>query len=437
MKKFGLWQATSLVVGNMVGAGILLIPASIAVYGSIGLLGWGVTCCGALTLAFIFSKLSQTNQKVGGPYTYTQMVFGDFMGFQMAWSYWISTWASNGAIAIGCTSYLSTLYPSITTNPVFALSVSLTAIWSLTALNILGIQSVGRFQLLSTFMKILPLILFGLIGLKYMNLSNILPLTPSKGLFPLEAIGASSAIIFYAFIGLESATIPSDSIKNAKSTIPKATLIGTIIAAFIYMGVNVSVMGIIPVEALATSTAPFADVLSKIFGSEAKILMGITGAILCYSTLNGWILLQGQIPMAAAQDRLFPAIFAKTNQKNVPIFGLVFSSLLITSILVISFTGGVLQQFTFIIALTNFSMLLPYLFSALAYFVLVWRRVIPLNKSGFIKHMGITLIGISYVLWAIYSLDKIYILMGTGLLIIGIPFYLMIKRESKPAEVKP
>ncbi|MBL0941995.1 MAG: amino acid permease, partial [Alphaproteobacteria bacterium] len=146
-RQLGLWRATSLVVGNMVGAGIFLLPASLGIYGGIGLLGWIFTAFGAICLALVFARLSHHFPRLGGPYAYSREAFGDFIGFQMAWSYWVANWVSNAAVAIAFVSYLSIFFPSLVTKPNHALLLAISTVWLLTFINIRGARSAGTVQL--------------------------------------------------------------------------------------------------------------------------------------------------------------------------------------------------------------------------------------------------------------------------------------------------
>ena len=89
-KSLGLWTCTALVIGNMVGSGIFLLPTSLAPYGSLSIIGWGMTAFGSLCLALVFARLSRLVPKAGGPYAYTRAGFGDFAAFWIAWGYWIA-----------------------------------------------------------------------------------------------------------------------------------------------------------------------------------------------------------------------------------------------------------------------------------------------------------------------------------------------------------
>ena len=361
-QKLGLWTSTSLVVGNMIGAGVFLMPAALAAYGSIGLLGWLFAAIGAFLLARVFSNLSQLMpQSDGGPYAFARRGFGDFAGFLVAWGYWISIWCANAAIVVSLISALSTFFPMLQTSPVLAIMVGLGTVWGLTWVNTLGIVTSGKVQFITTVLKILPLLIVAIAGLFYFKIDNLVPFNAS-GLSDLSAIQATASYTFYAFLGIECATIPSNSVENPEKTIPRATMLGTIVATIVYFGSTLSVMGMIPARNLKDSLTPFADAAVLIWGPNAAYWVSAGVAIAAFGALNGWIMIQGQVPYAIAKDALFPKIFAKTNRKGVPTWGIVIGSILLSFLVGMNYTKGLVEQFKFFDFIDNTEYLSPLYF---------------------------------------------------------------------------
>ncbi|MBW8860070.1 MAG: amino acid permease, partial [Caulobacter sp.] len=156
-RALGFWMCTALVVGNMIGSGVFMLPASLAPYGWNAVFGWLLTIGGALALAFVFAGLAREFPKAGGPYAYTQEAFGPLVGFMVAWSYWISLWVGNAAIATGAISYLSAIFPAIARVPGMHLLITLGAVWLLVGVNIAGARLAGGVQVATTVLKLLPL----------------------------------------------------------------------------------------------------------------------------------------------------------------------------------------------------------------------------------------------------------------------------------------
>ena len=178
-RSLGLWMATALVIGNMVGSGVFGLPASLASTGPISLLSWIFTGAGAILLALVFANLGRAYPETGGPYAYARRAFGDFAGFWTAWGYWIAAWAGNAAIATIFVSYASVFWPSLGTDNVLAFTLGLSVIWVLTLANCAGARESGIIQLVTTVLKFVPLLLIGLIGLFYMHAGNFTPFDPN------------------------------------------------------------------------------------------------------------------------------------------------------------------------------------------------------------------------------------------------------------------
>jgi APA family basic amino acid/polyamine antiporter len=424
--KLGVWTSTSLVVGNMIGAGVFLMPTALAAYGSISLVGWICATFGAFLLAKIFSNLSKLMpQADGGPYAYSREGLGDFAGFLVAWGYWISLWTTNAAIAVSLVSALSTFFPLLATSPLAAILTGLGAIWILTWINTLGIVASGIVQLVTTILKIIPLVVVAIGGLFFIKLTNFSPFNAS-GTSDFTAITATTAFTFFAFLGLECATIPSGSVANPEKTISRATMLGTGLAAIIYMLSTVSVMGMIPSVELSKSLTPFADAAVLMWGSSARYWVSAGVAIAAFGALNGWILIQGQIPYAISKDKLFPAVFGKVSSKGVPVLGIVIGSILVSMLMVMNYTKGLAEQFKFLILLTTITVLIPYLFSTAAYVLIKLQRKTTLRDNHWAGTILLSSLAFLFSLWAIAGSGQETVYWGFILQMAGLPFYVLI-----------
>jgi APA family basic amino acid/polyamine antiporter len=430
-KKLGFWMCTALVVGNMIGSGIFLLPASLAIYGGISILGWMITATGSILVALVFAKLTQMIPKAGGPYAYSRDAFGDFAGFLVAWGYWLSIVAANAAIAVAFVSYLTVFWPALSDNSLLAAFVALSSIWFLTYINIIGIRRAGMVQLVTTIIKIVPLLLIVIFGLFYIDFSNFTPFNIS-GESNMSAITATIALTLWAFLGLESSTVPAADVENAKVNIPRSTVIGTVFTAIIYILSTVVVMGIIPASQLATSTAPFADAAGIIWdSSSAGYIVGIGAIISCFGALNGWILLQGQIPLAASIDGIFPKVFSKVSKNGTPVSGLIFSSLLITVLMALNYTKGLVELFTFIILLATLTALIPYVFTSMAELMIFIKHPERFSGQKLLGSSVIAVFAFIYSIWAIAGSGQETVYWGFILLMCGIPIYVWVRWKQK------
>ena len=424
-KKIGLITSTALVVGNMIGAGIFILPASLSKYGGISLLGWVFTASGALILAKIFSNFSKIIvNKSGGPYLYSKQGFGDFIGFLVAWGYWISTWISNAAIAIAIIGGLSFFFPILQTNSVVAVSIGLSMIWFFTWINSKGMRTTGKIQVITTVLKLLPLVFVIIFGIFFFSLDNF-PEFNMTGESHFTSFSLVAALTLYAFLGLESASIPLENIHNPEKTVPKATMYGTIISTCIYIFSTIVLFGILPTETLQNSPAPFAEAGEIIGGKYTGYFIAIGAIISGMGALNGWILILAQIPMAAAKDEMFPMIFKRKNKKGVPILGLVIGSILSSVVMLMNFSENLVTQFTFIVNLTVLACLVPYLFVSASYAIVIIQN--KNHTNSIVKTVLLGLFGFLYSLWAIYGSSAEVVFYGLLLLLLGIPFYVFMQ----------
>jgi APA family basic amino acid/polyamine antiporter len=423
--KLGLWSSTSLVVGNMIGAGVFLMPAALASYGSISLLGWVFSAIGSFFLARVFSNLSKLMPSAtGGPYAYTRAGLGDFAGFLVAWGYWISVSCANAAITISLVSALSTFFPALAGNAVASVLTGLAAIWLLTWINSRGIVLSGKLQLITTGLKLIPLLIIALGGLFFIKSANFLPFNSSGGSM-LAAINATATFTMFAFVGIESASIPAGNIENPEKTIPRATVLGLSIATLVYVLGSVSVMGILSVPELKNSVTPFADAATVMFGNSAKYWVSAGIAIAAFGALNGWILIQGQVPYAIAKDKLFPAVFARENARKVPYIGIILNSILVSLFMMMNYTKGLVEQFRFLLLLSVLTVFIPYLFSTAAY-ILVRIQQKHLYPHKWRQAILLAVLAFAYSLWAIAGTGEKTVFYGFMLLMAGIPFYIWI-----------
>jgi APA family basic amino acid/polyamine antiporter len=419
-KTLGLGILIALVVGNMVGSGIFLLPSSLAQFGSISLLAWIFTSIGAILIAIVFSRLSILLPKAGGPYAYCREAFGGFVGFLIAYMYWIYSWVGNAAIATSMVSYLSYFFPVIATNNFISFSAIVALIWILTIINIMGVGKAGKLQVVTVVLKIIPLIAISFLGVAYIHPGNFAAfnLTHQSN---FAALSGSAILTLWALTGVESATVPAEHVINPKKNIPRATIIGTMIAIILYVMSTIVIMGIIPMQALATSTAPFADAAKMTIGTLGGAIIAIAAIISSVGALNGWILLQGQVPYAASKDKVFPAIFSGLSKYNTPVNSLIISSGFITILLIMNYQKSLIEKFTSIITLATIFILIVYCVTMVAEIVMLRQQKIVKN---FGRKITVNILAMIYIIWALYGCDRIELFHSVLLALTGIPIYL-------------
>ena len=411
----GFWSAVALVMGNMIGSGVFLLPASLAAYRGVSLIGWAISACGSVLLALVFARLAFQFPAGGGPYAYTRQAFGDVPGFLVAWGYWLSTVATLAALAVAFVGYLDPFIPAIVRAPAPAALLATLTMWLVIGVNVLGVAAAGRLQIVTTVLKMVPLVLVGIGGLFFFNAAAFtLPVSET----PLTAqITASVTLTLWAFLGLESATIPADSVRDPARTIPRATITGTLLAAVVYIVSTIGVMSLVPPGVLATSTAPFADGGRRLLGENAARIVALGAAVSCFGALNGWVLLAGQLPLAVANDGLFPLVFGKLSSYGTPARGMLVSGVLGTVLVAMNYSQGLVQLFTFIILLATLSTLIPYVFCSLAVWLMPGHPR-PVGAAAVVSALAFT-----YAMFAIGGAGAETVFYGFLLLLGGLPLY--------------
>jgi len=416
-RPLGLWSATAFVVGSMIGSGVFLLPASLAPYGASSLLGWAITLCGAMLLALTFSRLARRWPQTGGPYVFAREGFGDLSGFVVAWSYWISTCCGNAAIAVAFAGSIGAVFPALTATPSRAAGCALGALWLCSAVNLAGMREAGRVQVITTALKLLPLVLFGGVALWWVDTSHFHPFNPSGESLP-NAVQATVALTLWAFLGLEVATVPAGAIRDPSRTIPRATVFGTLLAGVATILACTAVLGLLPMDVVRSSQAPMADAARHLWGATAGIGIALVAAVSCFGALNGWVLVAAQVPFAAARDGVLPERFARLDRNGTPAFGIVLSGVLASILVLANFTHTLAQLFTFSILLSTAAVLLPYVASAAA-----WLR--RGDGGGRI----VAALALIYSLYALIGTGKESLLWGAALLAAGMPVYLWMRRS--------
>jgi basic amino acid/polyamine antiporter, APA family len=414
----GFWTAVTLVMGNMIGSGIFLLPASLAPYGAVSLAGWVVTATGSILLAVVFAGLARVHPAQGGPYAYTRVAFGDLAGFLVAWGYWISVWCTLAALAVAFVGYLDPFLPSIVRSPAAAALVAIGAVWALTAVNARGVRAAGRVQVLTTMLKVVPLGIVGIGGLFLLDPSHF-GIAHATVRSVAHGTTATATLTLWAFLGLECATIPAAAIAKPEVTIPRATIIGTTVTAVLYIASTVGVMGLIAPDTLGRTTAPYAEAARALAGDGTARLVAAGAAISCFGALNGWILVAGQLPAAVAHDGLFPRAFERTSNRGVPVAALLVGSALATMLIAMNHTRSLVDLFTFIILLATLSTLVPYAFCSLAGLMQRGARQPSIAVHG---------LAFAYSLWAIGGAGPDVVYWGFLLLVAGLPVYVWIRR---------
>lgn len=438
-EKLGLGALTSLVLGSMIGGGIFALPQNMASNSSVGavLLGWLITGIGMLALAFVYQKLSTRKENLnGGVYSYAKEGFGDFIGFNSAWGYWISAWLGNVSYAVLLFGALSYFFPIFEGgNNIYSIVGASIFVWAINYLICKGVKEAALVNIVTTISKLIPIILFIIITLFAFNFDKFsfdLLGTQNASLSGLmEQVKSTMLVTLWVFIGVEGAVVISGRAKNKKD-VGKATIIGLVSALLIYVAVSVFSFGILPQAELAELKNPsMAYVLESVVGSWGAMIINIGLVISLLGAFLGWTLLSAEIPFIAAQDGVLPKVFTKENDAKAPVNSLLITNGLIQTFLIITLFSSSTYETLFSIATT--SILLPYLFSALYLLKLTITKETYEKDSGSTRVKDMLISGLSalYGIWLVYAAGLDYLLMVSILYAFGIPFFIWAKKENK------
>ncbi|MFJ8148036.1 amino acid permease [Streptomyces sp. NPDC096048] len=432
-RRFGLPVATALVMGNIIGGGIFLLPASVAPFGTISLLAFGVLTVGAIALALVFGRLAARDPRTGGPYVYAREAFGDFAGFLAAWAYWITTWVSNAALAVAAVGYLDVLIP-VNDHRWTACLAALVIQWLPALANFAGTRYVGAVQLVSTVLKFAPLLLVAVGGLFFFDPDNLGPFNASGG-SGVGAVSAAAAILLFSYLGVESAAVSAGEVKDPRRTVGRATVIGTAGAALVYLLGTLSVFGTVSHDRLVTSTAPFSDAVNAMFGGAwGGWAVALAALVSMTGCLNGWTLLSAQTPYAAAKDGLFPAAFAR-RRRGVPTVGVGVTVVLASLLTVYNYTSGLAKVFEVLVLVTTFTATVPYLLATAAQiFHLVSGQGAKVDRVRLVRDGVIAAVAAGFSLWLVAGAGYAAVYQGVLFLFAGVLVYAVMAARRRRAE---
>ena len=419
----GFWKGWSIAVGCAIGSGIFMMPTMLAPYGLLGFGGWLVAGAGSILVALTMARLVKRIPKTGGPYVYVNEGLGTFSGFIIAWTYWVACVSAIAGISIAFVGYLGFFLPEIANSQINALLASLLLIWIIVFLNIRSLENSSKFQLISTLLKLLPLIFIILLGASNFNVNNLPELNPSN-LHPISLIATVTTLVMWSFIGIETATVPADNVINPQETIPKVLIASVITILVLYILVSIAIAALVPASELLDSSAPFALAASKILGVTGGTIVSLGALISTLGSLNANTLTAGNLSLAAARDGLLPSKFVILSKNGTPIFTYLLTGAFVSILLILNYTKGVVNAFVFMAMLSTLSTLLAYAFCAIAEFKFSRADKKNLQRNNALLISCGTFL---YAFFAIWGAGIEMIIYSIILILIGTPIYLFKK----------
>ncbi|WP_157216011.1 APC family permease [Flavisphingomonas formosensis] len=427
-RQLGFWMCSALVVGNMIASAIFLLPTSLAPFGWNASIAWIITIAGALCLAHVFATLARAYPHACGPYVYAREAFGPLVAYMVAWSYWVSLWVGNGSIAAAAISYLSSLVPAIGHSAPLAAGSTLAIIWGLTLLNCFSTRAAGGFQLVTTVIKMIPLLAVVLLGAYILGRDGTQDVRPfvAADIHP-GSITAAMTLTLWGLLGLESATVPGGKVRDPERTIPRATLVGTLFAGLAYLFICSAAVLMQPEAQVSASPAPLADFVARYAGGPAGTIIAITAALSSIGALAGWILLQGEMPRAMAEDGVFPRFLAVQSARGTPVRAHILASVLLTITVLMTYSGSLTTLYKVLVLLSTSTSLVMYLISALA--------AMRLRRTGRLAIAGRALMPVAalaalYSVWTIWGAGREALVWGAILFVGGLPIYFLVRRRA-------
>jgi APA family basic amino acid/polyamine antiporter len=396
----------------MVGSGIFLLPATLAPFGWTGVAAWVVASAGALLIGYVLVRLSRALPQASGGIGITGEVLGPFVGALIGWSYWVSTWATNAAISTAASSYLSVLVPPLSATPIRGALTASALIWLLTALNLAGARAAGRFQVVTTVLKIVPLVTVAVI-LAVLAISGKGQILPQPDV-PLSFGGLTAplTLTLFALLGFECASIVAARVHRPEVNIFRATMFGTGLAALFYILVCSGIVLTLPTAVVMNSSAPFATFVETFWGRGPAVAVALFAAIAAIGALNGWVLIQGEVPRGMASEGLLPAWFGRTDRRDVPVGVLVLSSALASALVMTNASKSLSGIFQFMILLTTASSLWFYAAACVAAIRL--RIAVP-----------VAILGVGFSFWAMWGAGVVASGLSLLLMVTVLPLYWM------------
>ncbi len=434
-KKVGLISLVAIVFGSMIGGGIFNIPQNMAANSSLGpiIIAWIITGVGMLFLAFTFKSLSNARPDIkSGIYAYAREGFGRYVGFNAAWGYWIAAAVGNVAFAVMLNDAVGHFWPVLLEHGWQTIVFGAVLIWIMNFIVLNGIEGASSLNTISTIAKLVALVVIIIIMIVFFNLKDFTFAFWGEGL-NLGSIGeqirAPMLVTLWCFIGIEGAVVVAGRAKSP-SDVGKATVIGLLLALFLYVLLSVLAFGIMHQPELAKLKDPStAYLLQNVVGEWGIDLVNIAVIISVGGAWIAWTILVAEVPFEAAKEGVLPKIFKRENRKESPMAALYISSIIMTIFMImVAFAKNVYMA---AIDIASIMILPPYILSA-AY---LWKAAerSEILKEKIKKRKRALTIGIAatfYCAWLVYAAGVNYILLSAIFYTIGIPFYLIAHKDE-------
>lgn len=433
-KEIGLWTLVSLGVGGMIGSGIFALPAVMGSLAGPGLI-LGILLSGiiAMFLGLAYAELGSAFPITGGPYALPRIALGDFGGFIMGWGYFLYLFIGTAGILEIFVVYLGYYFPGMATGTTLTpmgITIAVIALWIFTFINILGVKWGALYSFITTIGRLIPLLIFVIVGFAFFQGNNFIPFMP----YGIGGVIITIPLFFWSYTGFEAIVIPSEEVKNPSVTIPLSMVLSIFFTALVYLVIAIVFVGMISWDGLSMSvkdwaafgklSSPLSDVSNALHLPWLAAIV-VIGAIIATAGSGGsWVLFQGRMPFAMAQDKLFWAPLAKIDAKRgTPVLSLIFTSVLSTLVLIF------IPNFMSVALIASITVIVPYAAAAVSLLILrVTKKNIhrpyklPMAKT-------VTFLGFVFSTYLIYWASWPWTYVGVLLIATGYPVFLLIKSK--------
>jgi arginine:agmatine antiporter len=301
----------------------------------------------------------------------------------------------------------------------------------LTFANILGPRVIGALETWTMALALIPILGIAFFGWLWFDSATFMAGWNVSGDSDMHAVSRAASMALWAYMGIESAAVSAGVIENPKRNVPLATLIGLALAAVVYMLSSTVIMGMLPNHELRASHAPFAEAARLAIGPAGAIIISVCAVLKSVGSLGGWMLLVGQSAKAAADDGMFPRIFARLNTNGVPGVGLVIVGVLMTVMLFATMSPTLAGQFNHLVDLAVILIIVPYIYSAVSVVKVIYDLKLPARTFRMYKWIAIA--AVVYCLWAVIGGDPNTVVHAMVALLISVPLYPFFIRSMEEA----
>ena len=433
-KKMNVVQLTFIVMVNMMGSGIIMLPSNMAKVGAISLLSWLVTALGSLAIAYGFAQAGIFNHRPGGLAAYAEDAYGKNGYFQVFFLYFLSLAIANVAVGISALGYLASFFPALTATPVATAIGVIALLWITTVANFGGPSLTGKIGSITVWGVILPVGFMALAGWLWFSGETFSAAWNPKGISIAEGMGSSISLTLWAFLGMESASQNASAVENPKRDVPLACMFGTLGAAVIYILSTAVIQGIVPNAELAESTGPFGLAYAKMFNPLVGQIVMALAVMACVGSLLGWQFTLASTAKDAADAKLFPAVFCKATAAGAPIAGMVIMGIVQSLMALMTISPDLNEQFSALVNLAVVTNVLPYVIALSALWVMM--RDAKVDPGTHKRNAFVATVAIVYSIYALWASGKDAVMGGMLVLAIGYLVWGFIAPRFAPAVAK-